>query len=60
MQLDLRVPLGWLFGLLGAVLVGDGLVVGAEVQGINVNLLWGLVLLSFGGGALALARRSRS
>ena len=59
MQLDLRLPLGLLFVLLGMLLAADGLVTGVRVGGINVNLWWGLVLLLFGSGALYLARRFR-
>ena len=56
MHLDLRVPLGWLFLVLGLVLVAQGTVSGADVQGVNVNLVWGIVLVAFGGGALGLHR----
>ncbi len=62
MGLDLRVPIGWLFGILGALLVFFGLVsdraIYARSLGINVNLWWGLVLLVFGAVMLLLARRA--
>jgi hypothetical protein len=70
MSLDLRVPIGLLFGLLGALLVGYGLVSDPAIYqaslGINVNLWWGLVLALFGGAMLGSAwlaarkRRSRA
>lgn len=57
MQLDLRIPIGLLFTVLGLVLAAAGVLSGVRVQGINVNLLWGVVLMIFGGGALYLSRR---
>lgn len=54
MNLDLRVPLGLLFTLLGSILVIHGLAVGTRVLGFNVNLVWGAVMVVFGGVALYL------
>jgi hypothetical protein len=52
MSLDLRVPIGLLFGLMGALLAVYGLVSDAAIYqaslGINVNLWWGLVLVILG------------
>jgi len=59
MQLDLRVPIGALLTLYGAILVIHGVSVGATVLGLNVNLYWGAVMMACGAGALALAKRSR-
>jgi hypothetical protein len=60
--LDIRTPIGFLFSLLGALLVVYGLVsspaIYARSLGINVNLWWGLVLLAFGAVMLTLARRA--
>ncbi len=62
MTLDLRIPIGLLFALLGLLLAGYGLVTGPDVYrqslGINVNAWWGLVMLLFGAAMLALARRA--
>lgn len=58
-QLDLRLPLGLLFTLLGATLAGAGVVGRAEVQGLNINLWWGAVLIVFGTGSLWMAWRRR-
>ena len=58
MNLDLRLPIGLLFTILGAILVIDGLAVGAQVLGFNVNLLWGAVMVIFGGVTLYLGRAS--
>ena len=63
MNLDLRLPIGLMFTIFGAMLVGWGLVSGEAIYarslGINVNLWWGLVLVAFGLAMLALARGGR-
>jgi hypothetical protein len=63
MALDLRVPIGLLFGLLGLLLAGYGVVSDPGLYekslGINVNLVWGAVMLVFGLGMLGLAWRGR-
>ena len=52
MGLDIRIPIGLLFGLIGSILVLAGLISNDEVYrsslGFNVNLWWGLVMLIFG------------
>ena len=52
MTLDIRLPIGLLFALVGGLLTFHGLFiadVGAQrTLGINVNLWWGLALLLFG------------
>ena len=50
MGLDIRWPIGLMFTLIGALLAVFGLVKGAESVslGININLIWGAVLLVFG------------
>ncbi len=64
MKLDLRLPIGLMFTIFGAMLTGYGLVSGdaiyARSLGINVNLWWGLVLLGFGLVMLGLAIRARN
>ena len=64
MKLDLRLPIGLLFSVFGAILVIYGLFTPAESYrqslGINVNLYWGMVLCAFGGVMLAFAMRSRA
>ncbi|MGA2383295.1 MAG: hypothetical protein ABSG61_07655 [Gemmatimonadales bacterium] len=63
MKLDVRLPIGMMFTLLGALLVVYGLVsdraIYARSLGIDVNLWWGLVLLAFGVLMLTFALRSR-
>ena len=66
MNLDLRLPIGLMFTIIGVLLTVFGLIsddaIYARSLGINVNLWWGLVLLLFGMvmlGLMARARRSR-
>jgi len=64
MNFDLRLPLGLIFTFFGALLSIYGLVSDpaqyARSLGININLIWGLVLLAFGLVMLIFALRSRS
>ena len=64
MGLDLRLPMGALFTALGLVLVIYGATsdpaIYARSLGINVNLIWGCVLLVFGLAMLAASRRWRA
>ncbi len=50
MGLDIRWPIGLMFTLIGALLALFGLVKGDQSVslGININLIWGAVLLVFG------------
>jgi hypothetical protein len=62
-MLDIRIPIGVMFTVLGLILSGYGLVPNAELYArhsleINVNFWWGLVLLAFGLAMLFLARRA--
>jgi hypothetical protein len=61
MGLDIRLPLGLLFTLIGVLLAGYGLLadpaIYARSLGINMNLWWGLAMLVFGAAMLFLARR---
>ncbi|PYS94287.1 MAG: hypothetical protein DMF64_01465 [Acidobacteria bacterium] len=64
MRLDIRTPIGLMFAILGALLVGTGLIVDGNVYrrslGININLWWGLVMLAFGLLMLYMGRRGTS
>jgi hypothetical protein len=58
-MLDIRMPIGLLFLVLGAILTTYGAVADPSSwarAGININLWWGLVLLVFGGTMWALGR----
>jgi hypothetical protein len=61
MGLDIRLPIGGLFTLLGLLLAGYGWVsdpgLYAHSLGINMNLRWGLVMLAFGVIMIVLGRR---
>lgn len=66
MGLDIRIPIGLLFSALAAILIVFGFVsdqaIYARSLGINVNIVWGCVLLLFGAAMLAMglsARRHR-
>lgn len=63
MRLDIRIPVGGMFALLGVLLAAYGLVGGAALSqrslGIDVDLWWGLVMLAFGVLMLWLAWRAR-
>ena len=64
MRLDIRLPIGALFTLLGLLLAGYGLCSDPAIYrrslGINVNLYWGAVMLLFGVSMLGLARARRN
>jgi multisubunit Na+/H+ antiporter MnhG subunit len=61
MQLDIRLPIGLMFALLGVLLTAFGFLAGKDVYqkslGINVNAWWGLVMLIFGVIMFLLGRR---
>ena len=64
MGLDLRLPIGMMFSLVGALLVINGLMTASTPEvyrcalGININLWWGLVLLVFGVLMFVAAKRA--
>jgi uncharacterized membrane protein len=60
-MLDLRVPSGWFFVILGAIVLAVGLVqpdLRAPLTDVNVNLYSGVSMLLFGGFLLLMARRA--
>jgi membrane protease YdiL (CAAX protease family) len=63
MGLDLRWPIGLMFSLIGALLTISGLITGSNSEatqrslGININLVWAIVLLIFGAFMLLMAFR---
>ncbi len=52
MGLDIRLPIGLMFSILGFMLTSFGLLGDKAIYkrslGININLWWGIVLLVFG------------
>ena len=64
MGLDLRLPLGLMFSVIGLILLGYGALTWGSGQyalslGLNVNLGWGVVMLAFGSTMFLLGWRSR-
>jgi hypothetical protein len=59
--IDIRLPIGLVFALIGILMVAFGAASGSAIYqrslGINVNLYWGLVLLAFGVIMALLGRR---
>ncbi len=65
MNLDLRIPMGLMFLIVGAILTVYGLVtMGSPIYeksvGMNINLIWGVVMLVFGATMLLLGRRAQA
>lgn len=64
MGFDIRLPIGYLFSILGVLLSLYGLMTNSAIYqrslGINVNLTWGVVLLIFGLIMAYFAKRSQS
>lgn len=60
MTLDIRLPMGLLFTLIGALLLLYGITRAAvsTTVGLNVNAAWGTLLMVFGISMLLLARRA--
>lgn len=65
MGLDIRIPIGGMFSILGLMMLVYGLFThGQEMYarslGVNVNLWWGLVMLIFGGLMLYFGVRKKA
>ena len=58
--MDLQLPTGWFFLLLGAILIAMGVFTNnmAPLTTVNVNLYAGLVMALFGGWMLWLSKRA--
>lgn len=62
--MDLRLPIGGLFLVLGAILGVYGLITNGDTAmyersgGLNINLVWGGVMLAFGSIFYGLAQRA--
>lgn len=65
MGLDIRLPIGMMFTLIGLMLAISGFLTKNNQElyqcslGININLIWGVVLLIFGGIMLTMAAAAR-
>jgi hypothetical protein len=65
MGLDIRIPIGGMFSILGLMMLVFGLFTyGDEMYarslGVNVNLWWGMVMLVFGGLMLYFGLKSKA
>ena len=63
-QLDVRLPMGLLFLILGLILVGYGLAADPAIYtthslGQNVNVTWGSIFALFGAAMLTLAAKAK-
>jgi hypothetical protein len=63
MNLDLRIPMGLMFLIVGAIMTTFGLFTRGSViyersAGMNINLIWGAVMLVFGLTMFLLGRTS--
>lgn len=65
MGLDIKIPIGLMFAILGVLLTGFGIATGSDAElyqkslGINVNLWTGLFMLAFGIMMLLLSKISK-
>ncbi|GAC1647691.1 MAG: hypothetical protein NVS9B15_06240 [Acidobacteriaceae bacterium] len=64
MGLDIRIPIGALFTIIGVFLTGYGFLgdkaIYAQSLGLNINLAWGIVLIVFGALMLFFGARRRT
>jgi multisubunit Na+/H+ antiporter MnhG subunit len=64
MNLDIRLPIGLMFGVMGALLAIFGLVAKnvdyTKSLGININVWWGILLFLFGVVMFLVGRRGTS
>jgi hypothetical protein len=66
MNVDIRIPIGGMFSIIGLILIFYGLITAgngelyARSLGINMNLWWGLVMFAFGGTMFYYGRRAKS
>jgi hypothetical protein len=65
MNLDLRIPMGMLFTIVGAIMslygfFTRGSVIYERSAGMDINLVWGVVMVVFGLTMFLLGRRADS
>ncbi len=62
MGIDIRLPIGLMFTIIGLLLAIFGLLSDASIYqrslGINVNLIWGVLLTLFRGGHAAVGQKA--
>ena len=64
MNLDLRIPMGLMFTIVGAIMTIFGFFTRGNVMyeksaGMNINLVWGVIMFLFGAIMLFLGRRAQ-
>lgn len=60
MGLDVRLPIGLMFAIIGMLLIAYGMLA-PRVEGAGLNVMWGFVMLAAGALLLGLSRsRNRS
>ena len=63
MGLDIRLPIGLMFAILGVLLAGFGLFGDKSIYerslGININFIWGTIMIGFSVILLWLGSRKR-
>jgi hypothetical protein len=64
MNLDVRLPMGLLFAIIGVILLVHGFTADPAIYdnhslGININARWGGVILAFGAFMLYLSRKKK-
>ena len=59
MSFDVRTPIGLLFAAIGLLVAGYGAIARPGAAGINIDLVWGLVMVAFGAVMLGLAWLAR-
>ncbi len=64
MGLDIRVPLGLIFLIIGGIMAAYGAVTNGSAMyqrslGINLNLIWGVLMMVFGAVMFFVGRRQK-
>ena len=59
MTFDVRLPIGLLFLAIGVLVAGYGAVAAPLREGLNIDLVWGLVMAAFGALMLAMVWLAR-
>ena len=64
MNLDLRIPMGLMFTIVGGIMTVFGFFTRGDVMyeksaGMDINLIWGTIMLLFGAIMLLLGRRAQ-
>jgi hypothetical protein len=65
-MVDIRIPIGLMFSILGTLISGYGILTGSDTEmynkslGINVNIIMGVLMLVFGLIMLYFSRRKKT